>query len=162
MGRKMSCSSKRNKHMGSCSKTLVSSTNNLLGPWRLVFLALTSGKAEGLGKLALTGSSVRPTATRSACLPNPGASWADLAGAFAMDLAALPLPVCSFPEAIKAEGEGSGAATVAGVVGGAWVGCRARAGLSYSCTASNAARLAGAVGNGILIKARGEGRTDRL
>ncbi len=35
MGRKMSCSSKRNRLVGSCSSTLVSSTNSVFGPVRV-------------------------------------------------------------------------------------------------------------------------------
>ena len=38
IGRKMSCSSKRKRHMGSCIKTLVSSTKSFAGPEALGFL----------------------------------------------------------------------------------------------------------------------------
>jgi hypothetical protein len=54
IGRKMSCSSKRNRHIGSCSSTLVSSTNSLAGPVDLLRLARAGGcgaatGAEGAG-----------------------------------------------------------------------------------------------------------------
>ena len=57
MGRKTSCSSKRNKHMGSCISTLVSSTNSLAGPLGAFFLGLgsTLGVCEPLSAVLLMG-----------------------------------------------------------------------------------------------------------
>src|SRR5574344_365430 len=48
MGRKMSCSSKRNRLLGSCSSTLVSSTNKVVGPLRALRVRRT-GLAALLG-----------------------------------------------------------------------------------------------------------------
>ena len=51
MGRKISCSSNLNKHIGSCISTLVSSTNNLVGEFCFFFsldaesISLFAGKA---------------------------------------------------------------------------------------------------------------------
>ena len=52
IGRKMSCSSKRNSAIGSCSSTLVSSTNSRLGPWWRALRVRRDGAAAALPLLA--------------------------------------------------------------------------------------------------------------
>jgi hypothetical protein len=76
MGRKMSCSSKRNRHIGSCSSTLVSSTNSLAGPDRAL---LAAGGPCGLHRaaaLAACGSRRRNHFFRSVRATQSGAQIA--------------------------------------------------------------------------------------
>src|SRR5690606_40366540 len=50
MGRKMSCSSKRNNELGSCSSTLVSSTKSLRPAAPARAFGLRAGAAAGVGR----------------------------------------------------------------------------------------------------------------
>ena len=67
IGRKMSCSSKRNRLIGSCISTLVSSTNSLAGP-----VGLSS--CAGLRRRPARRRCARPAAARPARVSMPPAS----------------------------------------------------------------------------------------
>ncbi len=76
IGRKMSCSSKRNRLMGSCISTLVSSTNSLAGPVDF----LRRGCGCGAGRLRAAGGggsstiSAGSSSSTSSSSPPPWAS----------------------------------------------------------------------------------------
>jgi hypothetical protein len=88
IGRKMSCSSKRNSDIGSCISTLVSSTNSLAGPaMRGARLRVrgasagavaTRGAAAGLGRLGVIGAAATRLSSRSS--DGPAATSAAPAG----------------------------------------------------------------------------------
>lgn len=79
IGRKMSCSSKRNSELGSCSSTLVSSTNSLRG----AFCARALARLAGAGA-ALTGRSARAAGAAGA----GGGTWRAGAGIWDLPRAA--------------------------------------------------------------------------
>src|SRR3990167_499285 len=127
----MSCSSKRNRHIGSCMSTLVSSTNNLVGPVPPVFLARRTGD----------------TAVLAAGAASTGVLTGTLTGV------CVKAAVCGFLLASAATGllRVAEAAGARGSVCGAlrWGRWEARAGASKSLAVRRSARLDGAVGNGM-------------
>src|SRR5574343_434567 len=148
----MSCSSNRNRLLGSCSSTLVSSTNSLVGPVlrtlraRLGVSALTAGAVSGLG--ATSGAGAED-------------SKAALAGILVLRDAG----------ALGAAGEGAttgvSAAAAAGTATGwasprvlRWrlvVGVAPSGGAMKASGSSRAARRVGAGGRGMVRKKRSEG-----
>ncbi|MNQ33244.1 hypothetical protein D3C85_466690 [compost metagenome] len=123
IGRKMSCSSKRNSELGSCSSTFVSRTNSLRGSFwarglaRLVGLdAALAGRAgvlaagagagggtwrAGAGICALRAGAVMPSS--SGCMSSSSSSSASTA--WALDCAAAVLVVRACARAVSPEGK---------------------------------------------------------
>ena len=142
IGRNTSCSSKRNRHIGSCSSTLVSSTNNLAAePGFFTFTGAGAGACTG----ARSGSATKLTAGACTGCTGSGArvrrsALAGAAGTGSRTASGACVGLAASKRAL---------ADVARVRGRAWPFAPALADVSRLSTASRAARWVGAGGNGM-------------
>ncbi len=155
----MSCSSKRNRHIGSCSSTLVSSTKSLAGP--LERLRLGFGAGCGAGASA-RGASAGAERVRACCCCGAGVG-AGVERGLRRGRAAGAGGASRPPPGTSAECR-SNSSSACGPLGASVSAraspdrrdplCEERAGASIASGESSAARFVGAGGNGMCQVAR--------